>query len=157
MVKGVCGTMSWITLRNDVLDLPVSSLNIDFAVSAKPVLDIHQGLNEYRVGGSTCMITESVPIFDLLNFFSKISVETGRGGVQRLNTLHSDFPISFISRRRAQAPRCRGRGNRHLCLRRSGERNRHRDPLLGDCAWAAVRSPTEQWQTGPGRRHRRRT
>ena len=78
MIKGVYRTISWITLRNDMLDLSISFLNVDFTVCAKPMLNIHQGFNEFRVRASACMIADPVPIFDLFIFFSKASAETGR-------------------------------------------------------------------------------
>ena len=61
-----------------MLDLSISFLNVDFTVCAKPVLNIHQGLNEFRIRHSARMIAEPVPIFNLFIFFSKVSVETGR-------------------------------------------------------------------------------
>ena len=78
MIKGVYGAISWITLRNDMLDLSISFINVDFTICAKPMLNIHQGFNEFRVRASARMIAEPVPIFDPFIFFSKVSVETGR-------------------------------------------------------------------------------
>ncbi len=78
MVKNVRSTAPWITLRNNVLNLPVSLLNVDFTVAAKAVLDIYQCLDQFRVGGSTRLVPESVPVFDLISFLGEIVVETGR-------------------------------------------------------------------------------
>ena len=46
-----------------MLDLSISVLNFDFTVCAKLVLNIHQGLNEFRIRHSARMIAEPVPIF----------------------------------------------------------------------------------------------
>ena len=41
MIKGECSTISWVTLRNDMLDLSVSFLNVYFTVCAESMLNIH--------------------------------------------------------------------------------------------------------------------
>ena len=62
MIECLLGTRIWIALRNYALDLPVYDIDIDFAVTAKPVLRINQFLNEITIRCSRIVIAESRPI-----------------------------------------------------------------------------------------------